>query len=62
MMKINKYFVVNYAEEDGKLNQITIALDTYEEAKDYMNTEFCKNMYPGAFVMCTLKEGEKNDN
>lgn len=49
------FYVVAYNSEDN-LDQITIGLKTYDEAKHYRDGNFCKNKYPNAFIVCSLNE------
>lgn len=43
-----------YYEETWE--QITQGLDTYEKAKNYRDSDFCKKRWEYAFIVCTINE------
>jgi len=51
----SKFFVVvRTSDEDWE--QLSIGLDTYNQAIDYINSEQTKNKYPYAFIVCTINK------
>jgi hypothetical protein len=48
------YVVARNSEETWE--QITQGLDTYEKAKNYRDSDFCKNRWEYAFIVCTINE------
>jgi len=48
------YVVARNSEEN--LEQITQGLDTYEKAKHFKNSDFCKKRFEYAFIICTINE------
>jgi hypothetical protein len=48
------YVVARNSEETWE--QITQGLDTYEEAKNYRDSDFCKKRWEYAFIVCTINE------
>ena len=49
------YVVAEYDYGDGDWEQLSIGLDTYEEALKFKDTEYIKEKYPNAFIVCSLK-------
>jgi len=49
------FFVVARTSEEN-LEQITTGLKTYDEAKNYRDSDFCKKRWEYAFVVCSLNE------
>lgn len=49
------FFVVARNDEDS-WEQITQGLDTYEKAKNYRDSDFCKKRWANAFIVCTINE------
>ncbi len=49
------FFVVARNNEDN-WEQITQGLNTYEKAKNYRDSDFCKNKWKHAFIVCTINE------
>jgi len=48
------YVVARNSEETWE--QITQGLDTYEKAKNYRDSDFCKKRWEYAFIVCTVNE------
>ena len=48
------YVVARNSEETWE--QITQGLDTYEKAKNYRDSDFCKKRWEYAFIVCTINE------
>jgi hypothetical protein len=48
------YVVARNSEETWE--QITQGLDTYEKAKNYRDSDFCKKRWGYAFIVCTINE------
>lgn len=48
------YVVARNSEETWE--QITQGLDTYEKAKNYRDSDFCKKRWEHAFIVCTINE------
>ena len=46
------YVVARDSEETWE--QITNGLDTYEKAKQYRDSEYCKKQYPYAFIVASF--------
>ncbi len=49
------FFVVARNSEET-WQQITQGLDSYEKAKNYRDSDFCKKQWKYAFVVCTIDE------
>ena len=49
------FFVVARNSEET-WQQITIGLETYEQAKNYRDSDFCKKKWEYAFIVCTVNE------
>lgn len=49
------FFVVARNSEET-WEQITQGLDTYEKAKNYRDSDFCKKRWEYAFIVCTINE------
>jgi len=52
-----RLFFVVARDSEETWEQITNGLDTYEKAKAYRDSDFCKKRYPYAFVVASLNEG-----
>ena len=53
----SRLFFVVARDSEETWEQITNGLDTYEKAKQYRDSEYCKKRYPYAFVVASLNEG-----
>lgn len=49
------FFVVARTSEEN-WEQITQGLKTYEDAKNYRDSDFCKKRWEYAFIVCSLNE------
>lgn len=49
------FFVVARTSEEH-WEQITQGLKTYEDAKNYRDSDFCKKRWEYAFIVCSLNE------
>ena len=49
------FFVVARTSEEN-WEQITQGLKTYEEAKNYRDSDLCKKRWEYAFIVCSLNE------
>jgi hypothetical protein len=54
-IKPELFYVVANNSEEG-LEQITNGLKNYQDAKTYMDSDFCKKRWANAFIVCTVKE------
>jgi len=54
-MTMNKYYVVeeNY---EGCLDQLSIALDSHEEAVKFKDSDYNKKTHSRAYILCSLKQ------
>ena len=52
---IDVFYVVSHSTEDD-WEQISNSFDDYNKAVIYRDSDFCKNRYPNAFIVSTLKE------
>ena len=48
------FFVVARNSEEN-WEQITQGLNSYKEAKDYKDSDFCRERWKYAFIVCTIK-------
>ena len=49
------YVVIESYSEEGNWEQLSIKLDTYEEALKFKNTTYHKEEHPNAFIVCSVK-------
>lgn len=49
------FFVVARNSEEN-WEQITQGLDSYEKAKNFRDSDFCKKRWEYAFIVCTINE------
>lgn len=64
-IKCDNFIVVSPSYENGEgVEQLSIPLETYSKAKDFMDGVFIKRNYPDAFIVATVNEQEtaKNTN
>ena len=57
------FYVVADNSEEG-WEQITNGLQTYQQAEDYMNSDFCKSRWENSFIVKTVNKTkvEQQDN
>ena len=51
---IGRLFYVVARNSEETWEQITQGLDTYEKAKNYRDSDFCKKRWEYAFIVCTI--------
>lgn len=54
VMPVLFFVVARNSEENWE--QITQGLDSYEKAKNFRDSDFCKKRWAYAFIVCTINE------
>ena len=53
------FYVVNHAQNDGEefMEQLSVGLDTYEDAVKFRDSDYYKKKDPNCFILCSINEG-----
>ena len=52
-----RYFYVVEKNDEEDLEQLSIGLETLEQAKTFKDSDYHKKKNPNAFIVCTFNEG-----
>ncbi len=53
------FYVMNHARDNGEefMEQLSIGLDTYEDAVKFRDSDYHKKKDPNCFILCSINEG-----